>query len=175
MDTKRWIMLCVIPCIAILVAARQLYLNRTDDLSTWKGGGMGMFAAADNFTRYAKIYLLLPDGRRQPLQRLTTPQITLVRQGLWFPRESHFRALVNSIKATRWWASTERVPLNLFDEFGQMVRNGNERYHDLYPAPQRTPSETLNWGVEVEYWKATYDVKTGDLTARLERTFTFKD
>ena len=45
---ERWAMLCAIPLIAILIAARQLYLHTTEDLSTWKGGGMGMFAAADN-------------------------------------------------------------------------------------------------------------------------------
>ena len=41
-----WIILCAVPAIALAVAARQVYLSRTEDLSTWKGGGLGIFAAA---------------------------------------------------------------------------------------------------------------------------------
>ena len=40
-------MLGIIPVIMVAVAARQLYLSKTDDLSTWKGGGMGMFAGSE--------------------------------------------------------------------------------------------------------------------------------
>ena len=61
----KWVMLCVIPAIAITVAARQLYLSTTGELSTWKGGGMGMFASSEQITRYVKIYLIFADGRRQ--------------------------------------------------------------------------------------------------------------
>ena len=170
-------MLCTVPAIAVLIAARQLYLHTTEDLSTWKGGGMGMFAAADNTsTRYAKIYLLFPDGQRQPLLRLTEEQEVLRQQALFFPNESNFRALANSIKATTWWASTAQVPLNVFDENGQKVRDGTSRHYDLYPAHARTASEqAANWSIEIEYWKATYDTTTSAFTAALARTFTFKD
>ncbi|MGD0532570.1 MAG: hypothetical protein ABSA62_09925 [Methyloceanibacter sp.] len=66
----RWAMFCTIPLIAILIAARQLYLHASEDLSTW-GGGMGMFAAADNLTRYLKIYLIFGDDQRHPLLHIT--------------------------------------------------------------------------------------------------------
>jgi hypothetical protein len=169
-------MLCTVPVIAILIAARQLYLHNVHDLSTWKGGGMGMFAAADSTsTRYAKIYLLFPDGRRQPLLRLTDEQEVLRRQALFFPNESNFRALANSIKATTWWASTGQVPLNVFDQNGQKLHDGTSQHYDLYPAHARTASEQANWSIEIEYWKATYDVTTRAFTAALARTFTFKD
>ena len=50
----RLAMFCTIPLIAVLIAARQFYLHAADDLSTWKGGGMGMFTSADNtLTRQA--------------------------------------------------------------------------------------------------------------------------
>jgi hypothetical protein len=172
----RGVLLGVIPAIAILVAARQIYLQRTEDLSTWKGGGMGMFASADSMlTRYAKVYLLLPDGRRQPLLRITPHQEYLRQQALWFPTEDNFRLLANSIKATTWWASTDQVPLNVFDENGQRASDGVERYHDLYPTSARKPTEPPKWGVEIEYWKAAYDLDTGQLTAKLTRTFIYKD
>jgi len=175
-SVDRWAMFCTIPLIAILIAARQLYLHTTEDLSTWKGGGMGMFAAADNtLSRYAKVYLLLGDGQRQPLLRLTEPQELLKTQALWFPTEKNFRALAESIKGITWWASTDRVPLNVFDENGQKASDGTERYYDLYPAHPRTASEQANWSVEIEYWKGNYDSKTREFAGALARTFTFKD
>ena len=70
---ERWVMLGIIPVIMMAVAARQLYLSKTDDLSTWKGGGMGMFAGAETTTRYTKIYLTFPDGSRQPLHAANRP------------------------------------------------------------------------------------------------------
>jgi hypothetical protein len=172
----RGIMLGIIPAIAVLVAARQFYLQKSADLSTWKGGGMGMFASADSvLTRFAKVYLLLPTGQRQPLLRFTAEQERLIRQALLYPTESNFRLVADSIKATTWWASTDRVPLNVFDENGQRVRDGAENYHDLYPARARTASDPLNWGVEIEYWKSSYDLGTDQLTTRIARTFTFKN
>ena len=103
-----WIMVGIMPAIALTVATRQLYLSTTDDLSTWKGGGMGMFAGTEDNTRYAKIYLTFADGRRQPLLRITDEQERLKKQALNYPNERNLRALASSIKATKWWASTTK-------------------------------------------------------------------
>jgi hypothetical protein len=167
-----------VAAIAILVAARQIYLHTMEDLSTWKGGGMGMFAAADGTDeRYAKIYLLLGDGQRQPLMRLTEPQEVLEQQALFYPTERNFRALADSIKATKWWTGTDRVPLDVFDENGQRVRDGTAHYYDLYPAEQANwgaEMQQVTWGLEIEYWEANYDAKLRKLKATLVRTFTIK-
>jgi len=40
---ERWL----VPGLAVAIAAVQLYLTQTADLSPWKGGGFGMFAAID--------------------------------------------------------------------------------------------------------------------------------
>jgi len=171
----RWAMLCAIPIIAIAVAARQLYLSTTDDLSTWKGGGMGMFAGSENNTRYAKIYLSFPDGRRQPLLRITETQEKLKGQAINYPNERNLQTLAQSIKATTWWASTTRVPLNVFGEDGQKIRGGTEQLYDLYPAHPRKSSEPADWGIEIEYWKGTYDPTTHEYVGTLVRTFEFED
>jgi len=189
-------MFCTIPLIAILIAARQLYLHSTEDLSTWKGGGMGMFAAADNpLTRYLKIYLVFGDDQRQPLRHITDAQSRLEEQALWYPSERNFRALADSIRATTWWASSDPVPLNVFNENGQKIRDGTGQYYDLYPAQPRIPSDwevhIEDWKanydpktrelkaaparIDIEYWKANYDPKTGELKAALARTFISKD
>jgi hypothetical protein len=171
----QWIMIWIIPAIAVTIAARQLYLSSTDDLSTWKGGGMGMFAGSENNTRYAKIYLTFADGRRQPLLRITQAQEKLKKQVLNFPNERNLRALAESIKATKWWASTTRVPFNVFGEDGKKVRDGTEQLYDLYPASARSATERADWGVEIQYWKVTYDPKTSDYVGILARTFKLED
>ena len=52
--TRRWLLIGIIPAIMLTVFARQIYLQRSAQLSTWKGGGMGMFASADGtVNRYA--------------------------------------------------------------------------------------------------------------------------
>ena len=171
---SRLIMLCAVPAIALAVAARQLYLSTTDDLSTWKGGGMGMFAGSELNTRYAKIYLMFPDGHRQPLLRLTDKQEELKAQALNYPNDRNLQALAESIKATTWWASTTRVPFNVFDENGEKVRDGTEQLYDLYAAHPRTASEPAQFGVEIEYWKGTYDLKTKEYVSALVRTYKLK-
>jgi hypothetical protein len=174
---KRWVMLCAVPAIAVAVAARQVYLSKTEDLSTWKGGGMGMFAAADNtLGRFAKIYALLPTGQRMPLWQLTPKQQELLKRGLWFPSERTFSALAESIRTTIWYAGNEEIPLGLFDATGARVGvDDTVRLQEIRPAPVTPEGGRGNFAVEVQYWKATYDVKTGDLRAALARTFTFKD
>ena len=118
---------------------------------------MGMFAAADNtLTRFAKVYL--------PTSGWAAPASAAAHANhrknsssklSCFPTARNLRSLSNSIKATTWWASTDRVPLNVFDENGQKTEGGNARYYDLFPAHPRTAAEPLNWGVEIEYWKAS--------------------
>ena len=46
----------------VLVAATQMVLARTADLSPWKGGGFGMFATSDGTsTRFVRLYVRGPD------------------------------------------------------------------------------------------------------------------
>lgn len=168
-------MLGIIPLIMVAVAARQLYLSKTDDLSTWKGGGMGMFAGAETTTRYTKIYLTFADGSRQPLMRLTDPQEELNQIALNYPSERNMQALAQSIKSTTWWASTTRIPLNVFGEDGQKIQDGIDQLYDLYPAHPRTSSERAAWGVEIEYWKATYDPQAKAYVGALARTYKFEE
>ena len=64
----QWILMLCVPFASLLIVGRQIYLSSRYGLSTWKGGGMGMFAAADELAnRYAKVFLVEPDGNRDPL------------------------------------------------------------------------------------------------------------
>jgi hypothetical protein len=138
---------------------------------------MGMFAGADNsIGRYAKIYVLLPTGERMPLWQLTPRQQALLQKGLWFPSERTFRALAEAIRTTVWWAGNEEISLGRFNEVGQKVGvDDTIRLREIRAAPISNNGERGNYTVEVEYWKANYDVATGEMRAALARTFSFRD
>ncbi|MDH5480413.1 MAG: hypothetical protein OEX11_06615 [Nitrosomonas sp.] len=55
-------LLWVTPLIAILVVINQFYRVQTFDLSTWQGGGFGMFSSVDTIdSRFFKVYLHVDD------------------------------------------------------------------------------------------------------------------
>ncbi len=82
----RWALILCVPVVSLLVATRQIYLSNWHDLSTWKGGGMGMFAGADNTsTRYTKIYVVDPVGNRHPLTRFAPSHTQFLGRALNYP------------------------------------------------------------------------------------------
>src|SRR5438270_9616954 len=96
-------LMLIVPLAAVLVVGRQFYLSRFHDLSTWKGGGMGMFAANDGAdARYTKIYLITPDGKREPLTQLSETQIDLNTRAIEFPLRSNFLRAARAIVHTNW-------------------------------------------------------------------------
>lgn len=57
---------------SLLILGRHIYLSGTHDLSTWKGGGRGMFAGVDGLQKvYTKIFLVNPDSSRNPLRQFS--------------------------------------------------------------------------------------------------------
>src|ERR1041385_209659 len=87
----QWISLLCVPCVALVIVARQVYLSRHYGLSTWKGGGMGMFAAADELSnRYAEVFLIGPNGDRNPLVQLSADDTDLINRALEFPTRDRF-------------------------------------------------------------------------------------
>ena len=111
---KDWILIVCIPFIAIGVAGRQAYLNAHYELSTWKGGGMGMFADVDASSRFMKIYMELPNGQRHPISKLTALQQRLQSGALYYPTENNFRILASSIRKTNWVSPDQLTPLLLW-------------------------------------------------------------
>ena len=172
---ERWVMLCVIPAIALTVAARQLYLSTTDDLSTWKGAAWACSRGPRRLPATSKSILSFQMAAAIRCYGLPRNKKSSRRRFSIIRANAICGALANSIKATTWWASTTRVPLNVFDGDGQKVRDGTEQLYDLYAAHPRTASEPAGFGVEIEYWKATYDLKTREYVGALVRTYKLED
>src|SRR5438270_9264266 len=96
-------LMLIVPLAAVLVVGRQFYLSRFHDLSTWKGGGMGMFAANDGpQSRYAHIYLIKPDGSRDPLNQFSESEADFVTRAVEYPVRSTFLRAARAIAQENW-------------------------------------------------------------------------
>jgi hypothetical protein len=174
MHSRTWIFIGCIPLLALVMATRQLYLSKVHELSTWKGGGMGMFADADNaVTRFAKIYLELPDGQRQPLTKLTDAQRQLLSDALWYPVRESFRALAISIRRTNWIAPDQLTPIPVVNAEGKQIGASGKSYYSLHPIGQRAVDEDPDWTLAIEYWRATFDPASRMARATLVKTLRY--
>jgi len=171
---KAWTLIGCIPLLALAMAARQLYLSKVHELSTWKGGGMGMFADADNtVTRFAKLYLEPPDGQRQPITKLTPAQQQLLTDALWYPTRDNFRALAKSIRQTNWVAPDQVRAIPLVDAEGKQVGPSGKSYYSLFPVGERAIGDDPDWTLAIEYWRATFDPMSRMARATLVKTLRF--
>src|ERR1700719_2240646 len=99
----RWTLMLCVPCVALVIVGRQVYLSTRYGLSTWKGGGMGMFAAADELAnRYAEVFLVNSDGNRDPLVQLTSEEDDLLNRALEYPTRKDFLRAARQIASENW-------------------------------------------------------------------------
>jgi len=165
----------VVPIVALLVAARQVYLSRYHDLTTWKGGGMGMFAGADfSLNRYAKLFITDSNGQRQPLTELTREQTDLIKRALNYPVRSNFLLVAKAIASRDWIPKGERRPVVLIDSRGNKVGTADESYHSIAPFGLRPGGDNWKWDLQIEYWKLSYNPLTRRVHSLCAETFVFK-
>ena len=171
----QWTLIVCVPVVALLVAARQVYLNTYYDLTTWKGGGMGMFAGADSsLNRYAKVFIAEPQGKRQPLTELTPEQSELVKRALNYPVRDNFLLTARAIATLDWIAKRQRMPVARIDADGKNVGPAAESYYLMVPFGTRPTTEKWKWDIQIEYWKLSYYPITRRAHATLAETFVFK-
>ena len=171
----RWALVLCIPAVALVVAGRQVYLNTYHDLSTWKGGGMGMFAGADGpLNRYVKVFIVDERGRRQPLTQLPSNITKLLSRALNYPVRPNFLLAAKATALLDWVSAPQRVPVSLIDETGKSTGTASESYYMMVPFGPRPPTEKWEWGIEIEYWKLSYDPKTKRAHSSRAETFSFR-
>src|SRR5436305_7315038 len=109
---SRWFLTVCVPCVALVVVARQVYLSMHYGLSAWRGGGMGMFAAADELSnRYAKVFLVQSDGNRDPLVQLTPYDFDVLNRALEYPTRENFLRAAKQIASENWIPPFQRRAL----------------------------------------------------------------
>jgi hypothetical protein len=150
------------------MVVRAAYLSTAYDLSTWKGGGMGMFASADGAdTRFTRIYIEGPSGERHPLVRFSREQQELLRRAIWYPVRENFVPLANSIRASQWASNNMREKVSYYDRNGKFLRSGPESYVLLSAIGLRPPGEETNFAIIIDYFSLSYDVESRSLRSKL--------
>lgn len=98
----------LVPTILILVALLQFYLARTANLSPWKGGGFGMFAAVDSPSmRVLAAEGLATDGQLIRLDALDSLDDSNYRRILSLPRQIHLEQIASELISEKF------VPQNI--------------------------------------------------------------
>jgi hypothetical protein len=166
--------IALMPAIAVSVALRQAYFHSYYGLSTWKGGGMGMFAGADTAQmRFAKIYLELPDGSRQPIVTPSGRQQALIDDALLYPVRSNFEKIAASMRKTNWQGSDTPVLAIKIDADGNRLGRVGSPFYMLNAFGLRREDNEPNWTLAIEYWNTDYDPVTRVVHARLVDTMRF--
>ena len=157
-----------IPVLAILIAGRQLYLSTYHDLSTWKGGGMGMFASADTLARYVRVFIEMPDNQRILINKLTLDQNDMLLNTMYYPSQNNLNTLAHSLRQTNFSASRRPNRVTRFDQTGQPLGPGNTIYVVASARDGASGSE-LDLPIIVELWEFSYDTEGKLLTTALKK------
>src|SRR2546430_10289112 len=171
---SRWFLTLCVPCVALLVVGRQIYLSSRYGLSTWKGGGMGMFAAADELSnRYAKVFLLGPDGNRDPLVQLPSQDNEVLNRALEYPTRKNFLRAARKIAHENWIPAYQRRPVLTVNVNGEPGSSRAKSFRVMVPSELRSDRGETRSSMEIHFWKIAYDPGTRRVHTSLAETFVF--
>lgn len=164
------VLFLAIPTLALLVAGRQLYLSTHHDLSTWKGGGMGMFASADTLARYVRVFIETPDQKRILINRLTSEQNDLLLNTMYYPSERNLSTLGTSLRQTSFSASRQPNQVTRFDQSGKPLGPGSTSYILASARDDGPAASQLDLPIVIELWEFSYDPEDRLLKTSRKRT-----
>lgn len=171
---QRFIFFALVPAVACAVAIRQAYLSKFDELSTWKGGGMGMFASADSTdTRFLRFYIEKPDGRREPIIGLTERQKILEQRALWYPRLASIEPLAVSLRRTGFVAANEPSQLWAYADTGEALKPLDRKHYLLRANLPRPGADDPDWTLVIESYRVSYDPTTKRAGYKLVKSWNF--
>src|SRR5947208_14266616 len=128
----QWTLMLCVPLVALVIVGRQIYLSSHYGLSTWKGGGMGMFAAADELpNRYAKVFLIDADGNRNPLVQLSPDDFDVLNRALEYPTRENFLRAARMMAAENWIPTFQPRPVLNVDTNGQPVSESTKSFRPM--------------------------------------------
>ena len=170
----QWALMLCVPFLALLVVGRQVYLSSHYGLSTWKGGGMGMFASADDLaSRYAKVFLVAPDGNRDPLIQLSPDDFDVLNRALEYPTRQNFLRAARQIARENWIPAYQRRPVLSVNSDGNPIGAGAKSFRVMVPSDLRSDREEKSPSMEIQFWKIAYDPRTRQVRGSLAKTFVF--
>lgn len=135
---------------------------------------MGMFADTDGLqNRYAKVFVVEPGGRRNPLTQFSPERIDLLNRAVLYPVRENFLRAARSFAQENWTATHQRTPVGLFDVKGEAVGTADELFYMMVPYGRQPAEEERKWGIQIQFWKMSYDPVSKRARAALSGTFTF--
>lgn len=150
-------LLWVTPLIAMLVVANQFYRVQTFDLSTWQGGGFGMFSSVDTIdSRFFKVYIHV-DHETIPVQLKNEFNIpaTIARAE---PTEENLEKLARRIYQANW------IHSGTFTSNPYKQDNYRPVLVSIHNAHIENPEQPVNIeGIVLELWKTRFDSKTNTI------------
>jgi hypothetical protein len=174
LSPRQWIAMLCVPVVALVVVGRQLYLSKNYGLSTWKGGGMGMFAAADEVSnRYVKVFLVEPDRTTDPLVQFSADDNEMLTRALEYPTRSNFLRAAKKIAQENWIPAYQKRPVLKVNSDGNPTGAGDKTYRVMVPSEIRSDRETRRPNMEMQYWNLRYDPALRRVRAVLVNTFVF--
>lgn len=153
-------LLWITPLIAITVIVNQFYRVHTFDLSTWQGGGFGMFSSVDTiYSRFIKIYLKI-DGKIVPVElKGDTDDLgklaTIVRAE---PTQENLHKLTQLIYAANWIQSGSYTKNpNVQNTYRPVLKISNNR------EPESRQQIKID-SAHLELWKTQFNSDTNSIT-----------
>src|SRR5436190_15838047 len=148
----QWVLMTCVPFMSLVVVGRQLYLSKRYGLSTWKGGGMGMFAAADELpNRYAKVFLIDADGNRNPLVQLSPDDFDVLNRALEYPIRENFLRAARMMAAENWITTFQPRPVLNVDSNGQPVSESSKSFRVMVPSQLRPDRKSKRPSIEIQF------------------------
>lgn len=143
------------PLIVLLVLVNQFYRVETHGLSTWQGGGFGMFSSVDSInTRFFKIYLQI-DGTMVPV-KVEDDFNELVTVSRTEPTQENLQQLAAHIHEAIWVQSGNfKFDASVEGHYRPVLEIGRHSATDL-PPEERIKVD----GVQLELWKTRFDSTT---------------
>ncbi len=154
---RNFVLFLAVPALALFVAGRQLYLSSNYNLSTWKGGGMGMFASADLLGRYMRVFIETPDKQRIIVRDLAPGQVKLLHVAKIFPSDENFKKVGASLRTARFSASREPIQSYRFDQTGKSLGASNTKYIVATALNGVSGGKELGLPIILELWQLSYD------------------
>ena len=135
---------------------------------------MGMFAAADELAnRYAKVFLVDPNGDKTPLVRLPADNMDVLNRALEFPTRDRFLRAARQIALENWIPGFQPRPVLKIDGNGDPIEITDKSYRQLVASALRSNEKKRAYGMEIQFWKISYDPHAKREHASLADTFVF--
>lgn len=122
MSGARWRVWLPVILLAV-VAATQIVLTKTADLSPWKGGGFGMFATLDGSAARRVRIVVEAEGFSEDVEIAGSQEILAARASL-FPSNSKMQALAEAVatREKRYGRAVDSITIEILrSEFNDLV------------------------------------------------------